>query len=538
MEAFYQRRRSVKTLEAGCVRLKVENHDRVGLVHDIARILTPRGINIRSMEVTRDVMFLELENLPAGHLEVLREIEEIPSVVRVISVEVMPHEEREQRLLAVLESVSEGILSIDRSGNVTLLNQAAEHILGHRKEDVLGRSIGELVSPGAVILSTLRTGRALDNREVLVETPNGRRRYIVTSRPIKDRGLQTVGAVVALKDMSEVRRLAYSITKPSSITFQDIVGESRALKRTLEMARLIADSDSTVLIRGESGTGKELFARAIHSASSRKSGPFVPINCAAIPDLLLESELFGYEEGSFTGARRGGRQGLLEYACDGVMFLDEIGEMSPHLQAKLLRVLQEGRVRRIGGHEEIPINVRVIAATNRPLEEMVKKGQFREDLYYRLNVLPLPIPPLRDRPEDIPVLVQHFLARSPRGAGLVVSDRAMKKLLAHSWPGNIRELGNMVERAVNFAGGEVLPEHLLLGGDDEAPAGRGVDSFRAGGEAVEESLRDAVEGFEKERLLRAIQKYGSSRKVGKALGLSHRSILNKMKKYGITNRVG
>lgn len=528
----------MKTLEAGYVRLKVENHDRVGLVHDIARILTPRGINIRSMEVTRDVMFLELENLPADHLEVLREIEEIPSVVRVISAEVMPHEEREQRLLAVLESVSEGILSIDRSGNVTLLNQAAEHILGCRKEDVLGRSIGELVSPGAVILSTLRTGRALDNREVLVETPNGRRRYIVTSRPIKDRGLQTVGAVVALKDMSEVRRLAYSITKPSSITFQDIVGESRALKRTLEMARLIADSDSTVLIRGESGTGKELFARAIHSASSRKSGPFVPINCAAIPDLLLESELFGYEEGSFTGARRGGRQGLLEYACDGVMFLDEIGEMSPHLQAKLLRVLQEGRVRRIGGHEEIPINVRVIAATNRPLEEMVKKGQFREDLYYRLNVLPLPIPPLRDRPEDIPVLVQHFLARSPRGAGLVVSDRAMKKLLAHSWPGNIRELGNMVERAVNFAGGEVLPEHLLLGGDDEAPAGRGVDSFRAGGEAVEESLRDAVEGFEKERLLRAIQKYGSSRKVGKALGLSHRSILNKMKKYGITNRVG
>ncbi|HEY3316034.1 MAG TPA: sigma 54-interacting transcriptional regulator [Bacillota bacterium] len=527
------------------VKIRVENQDRVGLVYDMARVLTPRRINIRSMEVTRGVMFLELEDLPEPALAtVVAELEAIPQVTRVAPVALMPHEEKEQRLLAVLESVSEGILSVDEGGVVTLVNPAAERILARPKEETIGRPIAGVVSSESTVISTLKTGRAHDNREVFVETPKGRRRFIVTTRPIRDGRHRTVGAVAAMKDLSEVRQLAHAITKPSTITFDDIIGESEAVKRAKEIGLLIADSDSTVLIRGESGTGKELFARAIYAASSRENGPFVPINCAAIPDQLLESELFGYEEGSFTGARRGGRQGLLEYASEGVVFLDEIGEMSPHLQAKLLRVLQEGRVRRIGGNDEIPVDVRVITATNRPLEEMVRSGQFREDLYYRLNVLPLQIPALRERPEDVPVLVRHFLNRTPRGAALTLTDAALRKLLTPSWPGNVRELGNVVERAVNFAraggGAEIRPEHIVIGAELSGGFGGWVTSGTPGRSAPagEKTLKKAVEELEKARLREAIARHGSSRKVGRALGLSHRAVLNKMKKYGLDKAAG
>ena len=218
------------------------------------------------------------------------------------------------------------------------------------------------------------------------------------------------------------------------------------------MAKTIARGDSTVLLRGETGTGKEMFARAIHEASPRAARMFVPINCAAIPDHLLESELFGYEEGAFSGAAKGGKKGLFEYAAGGTVLLDEVAELSSPLQAKLLRVLQDGKVRRVGGTKEINVNVRLMAATHRNLEDLMVRGLFREDLYYRLNVIPLFLPPLRERPEDIPLLVDLFLrrfaARMKKPVPLV-GEVAMAKMIRYAWPGNIRELENVVERAVN-----------------------------------------------------------------------------------------
>lgn len=555
------------------VRYLIENQDRVGLVFDISKILVPHGLNITGMEVIPNVMYLEIENLdPGKREEVERELRSIPGITRVVPVELMPYEERERRLLALLDSVSEGIIAIDKNAIITIFNPAAQKILGYTREEAVGRPVAEILSPHIPMLSSLETGLPYDNQEIILNTPKGRVHYITTGRPIKDRQGRTIGVVAALKDMSDVRQLAYSITRPSMITFDDIIGLSSSLRRVIDIAKTVARSDSTILIRGESGTGKELFARAIHMESPRRNKPFVPLNCAAVPDTLLESELFGYEEGSFTGAKKGGRQGLFEYASDGTLFLDEIGEMSPHLQAKLLRVLEEGKVRRVGGREENPVNVRVIAATSRPLEEMIRKGDFREDLYYRLNVVPLYLPPLRERMEDIPLLVEHLLTKFNNKLGRNIKridPEALAKLLAYPWPGNVRELENVLERAVNLANGEeIRAEHLWLEGERPASAAtssRPAQAKLAGGLGPGDldigtswpersnpvnlavsaapasasggfpilSLKEARERLERETLKEALARYGSSRRVGRALGVSHRTVLNKMKRYGL-----
>ena len=235
------------------------------------------------------------------------------------------------------------------------------------------------------------------------------------------------------------------------------------MKETIEIASRLSKSNSTLLLTGESGTGKELFAHSIHNASRKQNGPFVAANFAALPENLLESELFGYEEGSFTGARKGGHAGLFEQAHKGTIFLDEIGDASPKIQARLLRVLQEKEVLRIGGTKIIPIDVRIVAATNKDLYELVQKGDFREDLYYRLNVLPINIPPLRERKSDIPLLVDVFLKNYSYEKEMIISDEVMMKLMEYDWPGNIRELENMIEYLYNLAGSKIELKRLPLG---------------------------------------------------------------------------
>jgi transcriptional regulator of aroF, aroG, tyrA and aromatic amino acid transport len=256
---------------------------------------------------------------------------------------------------------------------------------------------------------------------------------------------------------------------------------------------------------------------------------FVPLNCAAIPDALLESELFGYEDGAFTGAAKGGKHGLFEFANGGTIFLDEIGELSSHLQAKLLRVLQDGKVRRIGGKREIPVNVRILAATNRILEDMLMKETFREDLYYRLNVIPLFLPPLRERNEDIPLLARFFLQRFAaklQKQVTIISETALRKLTAYHWPGNIRELENVVERAVNIVEGQViLAEHIILDQD--------IAQRTPGAVAGERPLDETLAEVERELLTKALTKHRTSRQLGAALGLSHTAVLKKLKKHGL-----
>lgn len=509
------------------LRLKISNIDRVGMVSDISKCLAARGVNIISMEVELNTTHLETEPLlPETAREIMESVKKIPNVLHVDPIQWMPHQLKTEELKAVMAAVGEAIIAIDQEGRISHYNSAAEKIVRIPYQDVIGKKITDVFPPDNLLLNALRKGEIYNNREMIPE--RSKSHYLTNGRPIIDNKGQIIGAVANLKDSSEVRELVHSVTGQLPITFDHIIYVSDGMNRILTMAKMIARGDSTVLIRGETGTGKELFARALHSSSYRANKNFVPINCSAIPDALLESELFGYEHGAFTGAAKGGKHGLFEFADGGSIFLDEIGELPAHLQSKLLRVLQDGKVRRIGGRREIPFNVRTLAATSRDLEDMVKKGQFREDLYYRLNVIPLFIPPLRERKEDIPLLTQFFLqsfAHRLQKPVPIISDTALHKLIQYSWPGNIRELENVIERAVNILdGGVVLPEHVVI-----------VRELKESLSTLspKPSLKKIVSETERNLIAQALKQYRSSRQLGSALGLSHTALLKKIHKYGL-----
>ena len=321
--------------------------------------------------------------------------------------------------------------------------------------------------------------------------------------------------------------------------FKNIVGQSKAMQEVFRLVEKVADTDSTVLITGESGTGKELIAHAIHYASDRRDKPFIPVNCAAIPEELLESELFGHEKGAFTHAIRT-RIGRFELANKGTIFLDEIGEMSPSLQVKLLRVLQERKFERVGGVKTISVDIRVVAATNIDLEEAVKEGRFREDLFYRLNVIPIKMPPLRERRSDIPLLANHFLKQYSKDKGRKVesiNQEAMEVLMNYDWPGNVRELENIIERVVILSNGKVIKkEDLPLPIVEKAGANISVTSPTKVFEFPEEglSLSQAVSELEKSLILKALERTGGVKnRAAKLLKMNRTTLIEKMKKLGL-----
>ncbi len=520
-------------------RLWISFEDRVGFVFDISRVIFAWRLNIVSIEITRSgSLYVNIEKIDARKLAgLMNELNGIPGVLEICRVPMMPSEEREKKLQAILDTVSEGILAVDAGGIITSINPVAEEIFQYTAAELLGKNIAEVLSGEVPILRCLKDGKSYNHQEISVNTPRGRLNFLSTARPLKDDGENIIGAVDCIKDMSEVKQFVYSMTKPAMTTFDEILGVSLPLQEALNFSRKVAQGSSTVLIRGESGTGKELFARAIHMDSDRRNKPFVPVNCAALPDNLLESELFGYVEGAFTGAHKRGKLGLFEFANNGTIFLDEIGEMSTHLQAKLLRVLQEGRVRRIGDRVENAVNVRVIAATNRNLENMIKNGDFREDLYYRLNVVPVHLPPLRRRKEDIPILTAHLVQKFNRRLGKnikKISSAAMDKLNRYNWPGNIRELENILERAMILAQDtEIMPEQIILDRNYAGETGDGSLPHFPGNNENCGALNAAVDGFEKQFIEQALLKFGSIRHTAKALGVSHTTIMNKIKKYGL-----
>jgi len=497
-------------------RWRIATENRVGMVLDILGVISGAGLNVGAMEVLPGLGFIRLE----GDLNdaLLADLLCLPGVKSVDPVPLMPQEERARELTAILQAVGDGVLVV-RDGKVTGMNPAAERILAISERDALGL-------PAHDVLGTDRIHRGIasfDNEEVRGQTPRGYLHYIASGR-----ALGATGVVLALKSIQQARALAHSLTRPQTIRFSDLITTSQVMRDVIRIAEAASRVDASVLIQGESGTGKEIFARAIHSESARAAGPFVPVNCAALPETLLESELFGYEEGSFTGAKRGGKQGIFEFASGGTVFLDEIGEVPGHLQAKLLRVLQEGRVRRVGGREEIAVDVRVIAATNRNLRAMVSERQFRDDLYYRLNVIPLVIPPLRARREDIAVLVEHTLgrwsARTGRSAPQL-SAEAWRRLVEHPWPGNVRELENTLERALALAvSDQIGVEHLMLEAVPAAPSG-----WQTGG------LKERLAEVERQVIADALQRTGSARRAAELLEVSHTTILNKVHRLGLSH---
>jgi len=425
----------------------------------------------------------------------------------------------------VLNFVVEGILAIDAEAKVININYAAEKMLNVKANDVIGFNISEIF-PATPIPEVLRTGKGFVNREVSVWHRGKHHNYLINAKPILSGGIGIVqGVVASFQDVNTYKgKISMVYKNQESVTFDQIIGNSHAIECVKEEARKAATSSSTVIIMGESGTGKEIFARAIHFASDCWREPFIAINCAAIPENLLESEMFGYEEGSFSGAKKGGKPGKFQLANKGTLFLDEIGDMPLSLQAKMLRVLQDKVVEPVGGIQSTTVDVRVIVATNRNLEEMVKKGQFREDLYYRLYVFPIILPSLRERTGDIMLLTDYFLHKHGALAGKEIvgfTKQATKVLQQYSWPGNVRELENAIECTMIRMSGTVID----IG---DLPAKISNDCYDG-------KVSKLIDQSEKAAIKVALETYGyhveGKRQAAASIGISIATLYRKINKY-------
>lgn len=415
------------------------------------QLLLHNGVSI----VTTRIPIMDDKGKLYGALSIFKDITEVEQLAE----EITNLKEIQTMLKATIQSSEEAISVVDEEGRGLLINRAYTRMTGLTEEDVIGKPAEIDISEGeSMHMQVLKTRRPV--RGVRMKVGPNKKDVIVNVAPIIVDG-KLKGSVGVIHDVSEIQTLTNELNRARQIirtleakySFDDIIGGSEEMKVAIEQAKLGAKTPATILLRGESGTGKELFAHAIHNASDRKFNKFIRVNCAAISESLLESELFGYEEGAFSGARRGGKRGYFEEANNGSIFLDEIGELSAHMQAKLLRVLQEKEIVRVGGTKPIPINVRIIAATNVNLEKAMADGDFREDLYYRLNRYPISIPPLRLRKEDIPAICNYLIGKINQDYGRNVegiSEEAMDVFLRYQWPGNVRELENILGRSHYF----------------------------------------------------------------------------------------
>ncbi|SDH23748.1 sigma-54-dependent Fis family transcriptional regulator [Desulfosporosinus hippei] len=450
-----------------------------------------------------------------------------------------------ETLLTVTNIAYEAIFVVDDQGEITLVNEAACQFFGKREKELLQQPI-EQVMENTRLMRTLKTGMAETNE---IQVINGRP-YIVSRMPIVRQG-KIIGAVgkIIFQKLEEVKDVAQRLAQMDQelnfykeqvgstrlpVTFNQIVTVSQDLRRLKNEAQIAARGNSTILLTGESGTGKELFAEAIHQASPYRNGPYVKVNCAAVPENLLESEFFGYANGAFTGAQKGGKLGKFATANGGTLFLDEIGDMSLNLQSKLLRVLEDRSFEPIGSNEAVKVDIRIITATNKDLLQKVASGEFRSDLYYRLNVISFRLIPIRDRPEDIIPLVHVFLEKLNQDFGKQitgVTPEVQKTLVNHRWPGNVRELKNVIERAVNFASGALLeltdlPFYLREETQEDAfPLKK------------EWNLESVHEHLDKETLEQALLKMkGNKSEVARLLGISRSWLYEKLRRYDISHR--
>jgi PAS domain S-box-containing protein len=430
----------------------------------------------------------------------------------------------------ILDSIADGVFTVDEDWRITSFNRAAEQITGVPREEAIGQRCCDVFRASiceneCALKETLATGRSIVNKAIYILDAAGRRVPIsISAATLKDATNRVIGGVETFRDLSMVEELRKELEE--KYTFADIVGRSPAMRQLFELLPQIADSNSTVLIEGASGTGKELFARALHSLSPRRDEHFVAINCGALPDTLLESELFGYKAGAFTDARHD-RPGRFAVANGGTILLDEVGDISPAMQARLLRVLQERTFEPLGSTEPVEVDVRVVAATNKDLSKLVRKGLFRQDLFYRINVIRLKLPELRDRREDIPLLVDRFISRFNRLQSKDVpgvSDETLTLLMEHDYPGNVRELENIVEHAFVLCGGGLIePRHL-------PPAMRGEVDSKPGRLHSPRTLK-ALEAL---HIAEAIRRHNGNRTAAaKELGINPSTLFRKIKSLGI-----
>lgn len=506
---------------------------------------TPRlgfKIEINGRHVAANATPIMSGRAVVGAVIVLQDLSEMENLI----LELSRVRELKDQLDNIIESSYDGIIVVDSQQKVLRANRSALELIQETCSPCvsLNELNSELAHQLADMVKIIKISKQSSTRACILQSGQ---EVVITGNPCFDNENQLVQVIFNLRDMTELNCLKSQVAQVeeekqrfseelkelrSKILTDKIITKSPAMYSVMELVVRVSKVDSTVLITGESGVGKEVVAKTIHSLSDRQGGPFITVNCGAIPETLLESELFGYEKGAFTGARKTGKIGLMEAADGGTLFLDEIGELPLNLQVKLLRALQDKVIYRVGGVEPVKLNVRIIAATNRNLKEMVARQEFREDLFYRLNVVQIEIPPLRKRPEDIVPLANHFLAKynSQYGKNKVISPEVYKIFERYSWPGNVRELENIVERAVILSQGEVidashLPEHL----------GQGEKNAQTVEIRIKEivSWQEGLELMEKALLKKALEKGMSTRQTAELLGITHTTVIRKRKHYDL-----
>ncbi|MDI6915854.1 MAG: sigma 54-interacting transcriptional regulator [Desulfitobacteriaceae bacterium] len=482
-----------------------------------------------------------------GVVTSFQDITDLDSVAEELEVT----KELNKELEAIFNSSYDEIYVTDGEGYTLRVNKAGERLYGMKADELVGKHVIKLEEMGLFSPSITPQVLKTKKRTTLIQTTKNGQKIIVTANPVFDEKGQIIRVVTNSRDITELNNLRQRLEdteklmdnyrseivklRRERILTAEIISKSATMQHILDLAEKVAGVDSTVLIEGETGVGKGVISLKIHQLSKRSERPFVTINCGAIPENLMESELFGYEGGAFTGAKKEGKKGLFEVANGGTVFLDEIGELPLNLQVKLLHIIQEKRLMRIGGNGYIDVNVRIIAATNRNIPRLVKEGKFREDLYYRLNVVPLVVPPLRHRKEDIPILIEHFLDAFLEKYDLhkKVTPETLELLLNYNWPGNVRELENLVERlVVTVDAVEILPIHLpdyILHADGSSEKVFVLDLC---------SLKNATEELERQLLNKALIKFRNTYKMADVLEVNQSTIVRKMQRYGILKERG
>lgn len=434
-------------------------------------------------------------------------------------------------LNTVMDSMSLAVISLNDNGQIRSANKMAHKLLKYPNDHLQGLMIGGILPEWKKHFEIVSNQQIILDEDTSLNTAAGKESFCMSAYPITLRSGQIDGMVISFREMKRVYKTVNKYTGMNArYSFEDLIGESDEIKRIAEYARAVANSPSTVLISGESGTGKEIIAQSMHNYSNRAENSFVALNCGAISPGLIESELFGYDEGAFTGAHKGGRPGKFELAHGGTLFLDEIGEMPPDMQVKLLRAIQESAVTRVGGNKLIPVDVRIIAATNKNLKEEIDKGRFRSDLFYRLSVIPVYIPPLRDRREDIPLLIRYFLnLKSVRLKKNVpeISKQLFTSLIQYHWPGNIRELENFIEKYVNLDGDLSFDPASMK---DENALSSIADPTGIKQKPAIFSLADT----EKQAIANALGHFSNNiSRTAMALGISRNALYEKIKRHGL-----
>ncbi|WP_206485335.1 sigma 54-interacting transcriptional regulator [Thalassotalea sp. G2M2-11] len=509
------------------MKIKIESSDRIGISQEILAIFASKSWNLKSIEVEAHFTFVHIENVSVSLTEVDQSLRCIDGYIQCAQVRQMPAEQRENHLHALLNRIPDPIIDIDEQGTILATNSAANKLVAVSKHPLLQQNIVKFLD---VPLTQL-----LPLSEISVSVNFLNQPFIADVNPVLSKQRIT-GAVISLRSMNKVGRQLSLMQSSTQDALETIVGRSKKITLVLAQVRRFAELDLPVLICGDTGTGKELIARALHQLSSRKKAPFLTINCATLPEHLLESELFGYEGGAFTGASKGGKPGLFELAQGGTVFLDEIAEMSPYLQAKLLRFLQDFKYRKVGGTKEFTADVKIISASHQDFNELIEQQKFREDLYYRLNVLRLELPSLKDRSEDIVLLVEHFIQNAARQFKLEppkVSHDAMITLTSFHWPGNIRQLENVIYRLIALNEGDtILDEQVktVLFDRQEKLVLPQVNQEEIKDWASAQAL------FESQLLAELYPLYPTTRKLAKRLAVSHNKIAMKLRQYGITEQ--